>query len=143
MDKLSPGLTFLKRLNDFFGNSSYDSVLIVLLLVLPGLITTVFLLFFKSSSNSSHKPKTSDEDKSMEFFEIVRLQKGLEEFDREFLLETAEKYGCRPAYKILIERDMFNMVEKSFFKQIEDRGESPENDRRFQHFLRLKLKLFS
>ena len=79
----------------------------------------------------------------MDFFEIVRLQKGLEEFDRDFLFEIAENYNCFPPYNILLEVDACMKVEKAMLQDLSDKSIEPEKDKKYLYFTKLKSRLFT
>lgn len=143
MNKLSPGLAILKTLNTYFANTNYDTVLLVILLVCPAIITTVYLFFGRQSRSKIEVTNTGARRKNMDFFEIVRLQKGLEEFDRDFLYETAEKYHCYPPYNILIDQEACRDVERLIIDDLSEKKIEPNKDKKYQYFMRLKLKLFN
>ncbi len=133
------GREFLRSLSEFFSQSNYEAELI-LLFILPVSALVIFI-FFINSRRSSANPFESIPAKDMEFIDSARLQKGLEEFDRDFLLEMALTYKAKPGY-IFIDPEVFLRVEKNFrLKLIED-GETPEKNTRFNHLLKLKKKLF-
>ncbi|KAF1079692.1 MAG: hypothetical protein GQF41_4007 [Candidatus Rifleibacterium amylolyticum] len=133
------GREFLRSLSQFFSEANYEAE-IILMLILP-ISALVIFLFYLNSRRSSANPFESIPAKDMEFIDTVRLQKGLEEFDRDFLLELALSYKVKPGY-IFIDPEAFLKVETGFRLQLLEDGETPENNNRFKHLLKLKKKLF-
>jgi len=133
------GRDFLRSLSQFFSEANYEAE-IILMLILP-ISALVIFLFFLNSRRASANPFESIPAKDMEFIETARLQKGLEEFDRDFLLELALTYKVKPGY-IFIDPEVFLKVETGFRLQLLEDGETPETNNRFKHLLKLKKKLF-
>ncbi|PKL47282.1 MAG: hypothetical protein CVV42_13625 [Candidatus Riflebacteria bacterium HGW-Riflebacteria-2] len=133
------GREFLRNLSEFFSESNYEAE-IILMLILPVSALVIFI-FFINSRRASANPFESIPAKDMEFIDSARLQKGLEEFDRDFLLELALTYKVKPGY-IFIDPEVFVRVETGFRLQLIEDGETPENNTRFKHLLKLKKKLF-
>ncbi len=136
--KLS-GRELLRSISDFFSQTNYE-VEMLLLLILP-FSMLVILMFYLHSRRSSANPFDSIPARDLEFIDTVRLQKGLEEFDRDFLLEIALTYGVRPGY-IFIDAEAFTKAEHAFKIKLLEQGDSPEKNGRYQHLLKLKGKLF-
>lgn len=133
------GRELLRSISDFFSQGDYEAE-IILLFILPVSAMVIFFFFIKSRQSSAN-PFESIPAKDMEFIDTVRLQKGLEEFDRDFLLELALTYKAKPGY-IFIDPDVFNKVEKNLRIDLNESGEIPEENNRFKHLLKLKKKLF-
>jgi len=128
-----------KALRDYFTVPSYSPE-VYLILMLPA-IFAAFWLFYgmrKASPRISHKPKDID------FFEMVRQQKGLENFDRELLMDLAEICKFSPAYKILLDEAMFNKALKILHKGISS-GDNFRADvkQKFDYLTGLKKRLFT
>ncbi|EKD82934.1 MAG: hypothetical protein ACD_39C00998G0004 [uncultured bacterium] len=136
--KLS-GREFLRSISDFFSQTNYE-VEMLLLLILPFIMLVIFM-FYLRSRRSSTALFDSIPAKDLEFIDTVRLQKGLEEFDRDFLLEIALTYGVKPGY-IFIDAEAFTKAEHAFKIKLLEQGDSPEKNGRYQHLLKLKSKLF-
>ena len=136
--KLS-GREFLRSISEFFSDTNYEAE-IILMLILP-LSAVIIFLFFLNSRRSSANPFESIPAKDMEIIDTVRLQKGLEEFDRDFLLELALTYKVKPGY-IFIDPEVFLKVETGLKLKLLEDGETPENNNRFKHLLKLKKRLF-
>ena len=136
--KLS-GREFLLNISDFFSQADYE-VEMLLLLILP-ISMLIFFMFYLRSRKPSANIFDSIPEQDMEFIDTVRLQKGLEEFDRDFLLETALTHGVKPGY-IFIDIEAFTKAENALKIQLLEKGETPENNGRYKHLLKLKSKLF-
>jgi len=133
------GREFLRNISEFFSEGNYESE-IILLLILPVSAFVIFA-FFLHSRRASANPFDSIPEKDIEFIDTVRLQKGLEEFDRDFLLELALNYKVKPGY-IFIDVEVFSKVERDFKIDLTENGEDPETNSRFKHLLKLRKKLF-
>ncbi|MBU1109433.1 MAG: hypothetical protein KKB51_22320 [Candidatus Riflebacteria bacterium] len=136
--KLS-GREFLRNINDFFSQANYETEMILMFIVPIGILIVLF--FYVNSRRTSGNPFDSIPAKDMEFIETVRLQKGLEEFDRDFLLEMAIIYHLKPEY-IFIDLEVFVKAEISLKTKILEDSLIPEKSAKFQHLLKLKDKLF-
>ena len=136
--KLS-GREFLRSISEFFGQTNYELEML-LLLILPVILVIIFFFYVKNWRSSTHMFE-SIPAKDMEFIETVRLQKGLEEFDRDFLLELALNFHVKPGY-IFIDIEVLNKAEQGLKIQLLEDGEVPEKNSRYQHLLKLKSKLF-
>jgi len=133
------GREFLRSLSEFFSEANYEAE-IILMLILP-ISALVIFIFFINSRRSSANPFESIPAKDMEFIDSARLQKGLEEFDRDFLLELALTYKVKPGY-LFIDPEVFLKVETGLKLKLLEDGETPENNNRFKHLIKLKKKLF-
>ncbi|EKD83270.1 MAG: hypothetical protein ACD_39C00776G0002 [uncultured bacterium] len=136
--KLS-GREFLRSLSEFFSQTDYEAELL-LLLILPVSMLIIFLFYINSRRSATSLFDTIPE-KDLEFIDTVRLQKGLEEFDRDFLIELALTSRVKPGY-IFIDLDAFTKAEQGLKSKLLEQGDNPEKDNKYQHLLKLKSKLF-
>ncbi len=135
------GRELLRTLNDYFSQSNYEAE-IVLMLVFPILVILVFLWVFKSSSTGDKDPFSVIPAKDLDFMETVRQQKGLEEFDRDFLIDLALNNNIWPVYQLFINLEIFESVERALLNQLKEKDENPLKNRSLNHLKELKKKLF-
>ncbi len=133
------GRELLRNLSVFFSQTEFE-VEALLLLILP-ISAVIIYIFYANSKQSSANPFAAIPAKDMEIINTVRLQKGLEEFDRDFLIELALTYNAQPGH-LLIDPEIFAKVETGFRLKLLEDGKTPENDTRFKHLIKLKSKLF-
>jgi hypothetical protein len=130
----------IRTVDRYFKGDSYEFE-IFLALLLPAIMIILFLVFTRNKSG-----KTIDIEKlskkDFDFIEVVRLQKGLEEFDRDFLLQLAYEYALKPVYQILIDKDAYEKIENEIISDIALKGESVNSNKRVRYLRKLKLKLF-
>ena len=130
----------LKAVNRYFKGGAYDFE-IFLVLLFPAFLIIIYLLLQRRQANmASELEKISDKD--FDFIEMVRLQKGLEEFDRDFLLQLSFESSITPVYQVLIDKGVFEMVEASLLDRLNKQGESTESNKRIKYLRKLKAKLF-
>jgi hypothetical protein len=141
MPGTSPGYRVLRTLNEFFSSAPYEGEVIFILL-LPTIIIAILLIFFREKSQPQSFEELRAIDKNIETFEVIRLQRGLEEFDRDFLLEIALDHHCAPAYKMLMNKEIFERVEKELIFDLKQKGESINDNKRLQYLLKLKKRIF-
>lgn len=134
------GHELLRNISMFFSQSEFEAE-VLLMLILPISAVLIFVFYF-NSKNSSTSSFAAIPAKDMEIIDTVRLQKGLEGFDRDFLIELALTYNAQPGH-ILIDPEVFARVENSFRLQLMEKGETPETNTRFKHLLKLKSKIFT
>lgn len=135
------GRELIRTLNDYFSQSNFETE-IVLMLVFPILLILLFLWFFKSSSTGDKDPFSVIPVKDMDFIETVRLQKGLEEFDRDFLIDLALSNNIRPVYQIFISQETFESVEKALLNQLKEKDGNASKNRSLNQLKELKKKLY-
>jgi hypothetical protein len=107
----------------------------------PAFILIIILLLQRRSASTQAEIEKIPE-KDFDFIEMVRLQKGLEEFDRDFLLQLSFEAGLKPVYQILIDKDAFEKIEEGLIDSISERGERADANKRVRYLRKLKLKLF-
>lgn len=130
----------IKAVNRYFKGGAYDFE-VFLLLLFPAILLIVFLILQRrSTSVEAEIDKISDKD--FDFIEMVRLQKGLEEFDRDFILQLSFENSIKPIYQALIDKEVFEKIETSLIDKISDKGESADGNKRVRYLRKLKLKLF-
>lgn len=134
------GHEFLRVLTVFFGDTRHESA-IFFLVVVPFFVFFIALLFMNKNRGSRVSfDKISEGD--MQTIETIRLQKGLEAFDRDFLIELALNQNEKPYY-LLIDLGAFERAQAGFKLFLVQNGESPEANRRYKLLLKLKKKLFN
>lgn len=123
-------------LREALGPSAYENY-ILLLLFLPAVAGLIYVLLPRKIED----PNSPTQDE-LDFFEIARLQMGLEEFDRDLLIEVAETCKIKPVYKPLLEEKYFVMM----LRKIENSTPDNEKLEHLIHFLghlkKLRKKLF-
>ncbi len=141
MPGTGPGYKILRTLNDFFSSAPYEGE-VVFVLLLPTFIIIILLIFFREKPQPQSFEELRAIDKNIETFEVIRLQRGLEEFDRDFLLEIALEHHCAPAYKMLMNKETFERVEKELIFELKQKGESLETNKRLDYLKKLKKRIF-
>ncbi|MDN5278078.1 MAG: hypothetical protein PWR01_2043 [Clostridiales bacterium] len=130
----------IKAVNRYFKSGTYD-LEIFLALLLPAILILTFLFLYRRDAG-----KTLDLDeipeKDFDFIEMVRLQKGLEEFDRDFLLQLSVENSIAPLYQILIDKGVFEKIETRIMNEISEKGENASQNKRVRYLRKLKMKLF-
>lgn len=135
------GREFLRTLSDYFSQAQYESE-IFLLLILPGIVLTIALLFYNSKSSSEKDPFASIPPKDFELLDSIRMQKGLEEFDRDFLINIAFNFSVKPTH-LLLDKDCYERVEMSMIEKLRKSGENPAANKSLNYLKTLKKRLFS
>ncbi len=128
---------FAKVLSEYFTPPAYEDTAFILLL-LPGVLILIwFFLTFRPKT-----ARTSTNSRDIDFFEMVRLQKGLETFDRDILRELAETFDVTPIYKILLEKKVFEGVLRRFEQRSTGKTPAGSLKKRISYLQFLKRKLF-
>ena len=130
----------IKAMDRYFKKSSTEDYF-AFFLVLPGLFLIAYIILTRLNAKP-YEPKVTIPQKDWETFEMVRLQKSLEEFDRDFLVQLAQEFNCKPIYKILMEIDVFERVEKRLKASLIEKNINPDTNQRYQSLLALKKKIF-
>jgi len=137
--KLS-GREFLQTLNDFF-NKTDPQTETFLLLILPALIFTLVLALYKGKPVKNADPYSSLSKKDIETIEHIRLQKGLEEFDRDFIINIAFDFSLKPT-RLLLDQNTFTAVEEMMIDKIKKNGENPSQNKSLTYLRTVRKKLF-
>jgi hypothetical protein len=104
----NPFAQIARALREALGPQPYDTE-IFLVLITPAIALIIYLL-----ATQRARPRFGGiPDKDLDFFELVRLQKGLEQFDRDLLLDLAENAQIRPVYRLLLDHDVFGQAKKT------------------------------
>lgn len=130
----------IKQVNRYFKDGAYEYE-ILLALIFPAILILIFLLVYRKESGKAFDLEAIPA-KDMDFIEMVRLQKGLEEFDRDFLLQLSMENSIKPVYQILIEKEVFEKVEGTIIDSINEKGENANASKRVKYLRKLKMKLF-
>ena len=131
----------IKAVDRYFSQGEDYDFEIFFLLLFPAIVILIFLYFSRKSSNKEIELDKIPE-KDMDFIEMVRLQKGLEEFDRDFLLQLSFENSVKPIYQLLIDKDVFEKVEKTLINLQKDNKTSSGSNKRLDYLRSLKFKLF-
>ncbi|HOY68924.1 MAG TPA: hypothetical protein PLP29_18745 [Candidatus Ozemobacteraceae bacterium] len=130
-----------KALRDYFSPHPYENEILILLLLPTFLI--LLWLFYSMRPAARRAGTVPASRRDLEFFETARLQKGLETFDRDLLVDLAERSGIRPIYRILLERRQFERA----LRRSEDefaQGVSGAPDKKTLDYLRrLQRRIFT
>lgn len=135
------GREFLRAMSDYFSQGEYETE-IFLLLILPGILLTIALLFYSSKSSDDKDPFTSLPQKDFDLLDSIRMQKGLEEFDRDFLINIAFSYSIKPVH-MLLDKDIFERVEQSILEKLKKTGENATSNKSLSYLKNIKKKLFA
>lgn len=135
------GHKLLGHLNDYFSRGDYETE-IFLLLILPAFIFTLVLLLYKGGEKGEKDGFTPLSDKDFEILENIRQQKGLEEFDRDFLINLAATNAVKPIH-LLINKEIFERVERILREELAEEGKNPAQNKNMIYLSKLKKKLFS
>ncbi|MEW6711310.1 MAG: hypothetical protein AB1403_15890 [Candidatus Riflebacteria bacterium] len=130
----------IKYVNRYFKSGAYDFE-ILLVLLFPAIAIILFLILQKREAAVQAEIERVSE-KDMDFIEMVRLQKGLEEFDRDFLLQLSFENAIKPVYQIFIDKQIFEKVESFQMEKLAEMGEKVDSNKRIRYLRKLKLKLF-
>ncbi|MGM0599104.1 MAG: hypothetical protein ACQETH_04720 [Candidatus Rifleibacteriota bacterium] len=131
----------IKAVDRYFSQGEAYELEIFFLLLFPAIVILIFLYFSrKSSSKEIDLDKIPEKD--MDFIEMVRLQKGLEEFDRDFLLQLSFENSVKPIYQLLIDKNIFEQVEKTLISRQKEKEGNTSRNKRLNYLRSLKLKLF-
>ncbi len=115
-------------------------------LLLPGLVLIIYLLYYglkgflKGDEEEERLEYLKPED--YELFDSIRLQKGLESYDRDFLIGLCEEFEVE-AIKVLLDKEIFHVLEKKHRKKIEDMGLEYLAENSGMHLRKMKKKLFN
>lgn len=131
----------IKAVKRYFTEGAYENE-IFLALIFPAVLILLFILVIRRDK-SEVNIHANIPDKDFDFIEMVRLQKGLEEFDRDLLIELASENSIKPLYQVLIDKELFEKVENELIEQIAAKGESPDQNRRIRYLRKVKSKLFN
>ncbi len=134
------GHEFLQALNDYFSSGSSETEIFILL-IFPGVILSIALLFYSSKPLKVSDPFANMSKKDFELLEHIRLQKGLEEFDRDFLINIAFTYSVKTT-TILLDPSSFERIEQLITEKLKKNGENPAQNKSLNYLQSLKKKLF-
>ncbi len=135
------GHEFLKALNDFFSGTN-PATETFLLLLLPALLIGIGLLLYDVQKKREQKDPFFNLSKTdFEVLEHVRLQKGLEEFDRDFLMNIAFTYSIKPI-RMLLDQATFERIEEMMTEKLKKIGANPAENKSLEYLKNIKKKLF-
>lgn len=135
------GRELLRTLNDYFSQGNFEAELFLMLLF-PFVLVIVFLWIVKSNSTGEKDPFAVIPAKDMDFIETLRQQKGLEEFDRDFLIDLALNNNIKPVYQVFLSLETFEKLEKTIIQQLKEKEKKTSSDRSLSQLKSLKRKLF-
>lgn len=134
------GREFLQTLNNFF-NKTDPQTETFLLLILPALIFTLVLITYKGKAAKNSDPYSSLSKKDLETIEHIRLQKGLEEFDRDFIINIAFEFSLKPT-RLLLDQSAFAIIEERLTDKLKKNGENPTQNKSLNYLKTIRKKLF-
>ncbi len=134
------GKLFLTALNDYFNKPDF-SVDVILYLFLPVIVFSIILYFYSNPRQSNKDPFEEIPSDEMELLKQISAQKGLNSFDRDFLIMQALNYYIKPA-KILLDQQTFEQIEAKLENKAKKEGITPESDENVKNMRNLKRKLF-
>ncbi len=134
------GREVLQALQDYF-NSSNQQAETFLMLILPAFLLTIALLYVRTKPGKSVDPYFAISKQDFELLEHIRIQKGLEEFDRDFLMSVAFTWSIKPT-RMLLDPATFGRVEEMMTEKIKKSGEDPANNKSLIYLKNLRKKLF-
>lgn len=126
-----------KYLQEYLGTNSIDNE-IFLLMVMPSVFIIIYILF--QFMTASRRPKHAPKD--LEFFDSVILQKGLENADRDLLLQLADHVGIVPIYQILLEAKVFQRAFSRIHEEVLLKKSLGHLHQNIEHLRALEQKLF-
>lgn len=127
-----------RALQEYF--SAGDDTVALIVVFIMGVVLLIVIL---QNAFSPREEESIASDKDLDFFEMVIQQKGLENFDRDLLLELAETGNIRPVYRVLIEIQAFERALRKMEKEMSARmGASDDLPIRLDYLRRLKKRLF-
>ncbi|HNX77067.1 MAG TPA: hypothetical protein PLM07_19045 [Candidatus Rifleibacterium sp.] len=135
------GREFLQALDEFFSKSN-SSTEIFLLLILPALLISIGLLLYDvKKKKAQNDPFFNMSKTDFEVLEHIRLQKGLEEFDRDFLINIAFTYSIKPT-RMLLDQATFERIEEMMTEKLKKIGANPAENKSLEYLKSVKSKLF-
>ena len=135
------GHEFLKALNDFF-SSTNPATETFLLLLMPALLLCIALLLYDVKKKKEQRDPFFNLSKTdFEVLEHIRLQKGLEEFDRDFLMNIAFTYSIKPT-RMLLDQATFERIEEMMTEKLKKIGANPAENKSLEYLKNIKKKLF-
>ncbi len=134
------GREVLQALQDYFSRSNQQTETF-LMLILPAFLLTLALLYVRTKPGKSVDPYFAISKQDFELLEHIRIQKGLEEFDRDFLMSVAFTWSIKPT-RMLLDPATFNRVEEMMTDKIKKSGEDPANNKSLIYLKNLRKKLF-
>ncbi len=135
------GHEFLKALNDFFSGTN-PATETFLLLLMPALLLCIALLLYDVKKKKEQRDPFFNLSKTdFEVLEHIRLQKGLEEFDRDFLMNIAFTYSIKPT-RMLLDQATFERIEEMMTEKLKKIGANPAENKSLEYLKNIKKKLF-
>lgn len=134
------GREVLQALQDYFSSSNQQTETF-LMLILPAFLLTIALLYVRTKPGKSVDPYFAISKQDFELLEHIRIQKGLEEFDRDFLMSVAFTWSIKPT-RMLLDPATFGRVEEMMTDKIKKSGEDPASNKSLIYLKNLRKKLF-
>ncbi len=135
------GREFLQALDEFFSKSN-STTEIFLLLILPALLISIGLLLYDvKKKKAANDPFFNMSKTDFDVLEHIRLQKGLEEFDRDFLINIAFTYSIKPT-RMLLDQSTFERIEDMMTEKLKKIGANPAENKSLEYLKNVKSKLF-
>lgn len=132
--------------NHFYhGDASLGASDLFWLLLFPGILMIIFLFFYSRAGkdpNSKSDEFMSLKEDDYDLFDSIRLQKGLESFDRDFILSLCQEHKIE-AVKVLLDKTLYEKLEASLSFYNLKNGIDSEKDINVSHLRKIKRKIFS
>lgn len=143
--KLS-GRQVIEIIRNYFyhGDSAFTASDLFWLLLFPGFLMVVFLFIYSraGSRNDRNNEFMSLKEEDYDLFDSIRLQKGLESFDRDFILSLCQEHKVE-AVKVLLDKAVYEKLESSIIFYNLKNGVDSEKDINVAHLRKIKRKIFS
>lgn len=134
------GREVLQALQEYFSSSNQQTETF-LMLILPACFLIIALLYIRIKPEKSVDPYFAISKQDFELLEHIRIQKGLEEFDRDFLMSVAFTWSIKPT-RMLLDPATFGRVEEMMTEKIKKSGEDPASNKSLIYLKNLRKKLF-
>jgi hypothetical protein len=114
-------------------------------LLLPSVILIIYLVYYALRSFLQERGNVESftflKEEDYELFDSIRLQKGLEGYDRDFLLGLCDEFEVE-AVKLLLDRSLFEVLVERHKAKIEGMGLDYLHENSSVQLRRLSKKLF-
>lgn len=127
----------VNTISDYFNNPPWTQTDTVFALLLPGFIFMLWLFMYSNPEGSNKDPFSDISEKDMNTIKQIASQKGLSEFDRDFLVMQALSIYVKPV-TVLLDLKTFERLQKV----LETRSQKDGNTSNLQNLQRIKSKLF-
>lgn len=151
--KLS-GTQVLGIIKNYFSSNQSTAMETFWFLLFPGIILTIILLAYtlwpdKNNDINSIDYEDDEKDNSeinnvendFDLIDSIRLQKGLEINDRDFLISVCSENKL-DVVKVMLDKAILEKLENKIADKILFKGRNPEEDKTILYLRKLKKRLF-